>query len=883
MIKKNDKIKILAIYLIFTILFSNIFSIYANTSNADINIASSSNSSYINDMYTPSNAEKKENVSTDSNAEINMDDVNYVIDLIFRLPSPEEIENKIIEYEEEENWTAYEKYSYYIAKLAKPAYEEYMKLSDEQKELVTNINWLMDSSWLWSVVDLSIDISSESVIYSGQDLYNLMSLTKSSTNSNIATANKTKVEIDNAEIISLTAGNYSIDTNGNITESAGSVADPFVWIDFYKDLNMQTNNKYVLVTYWRANELYVDDEKMQLFAVSSTDHTGASEINSTFNSIITDGKYHYNIFDLTKYTDQITSIRFDYIDRFDEEGYDSSSQTTHRDVKGFSIDIDCIAFCNTLEEANEIAQNRRPDIALNSDLKTIDDELIDFKLFNYSNNINKNSELTNWREISKYFLFSNSTGKIESSSVLFENAEIPSYGKNSDHDKDGFYAEHSTVERNLSETGYPILDLTRNADGTVRKNDNGNDLEKDELLSKEERNLGYLFGETEDHAVTAYDPKNTILQYDEEKGMYIYDSKKNAVDYNIEEGKFYLRNYTERSDRTSGFVNEKGEFAYYDFLPFNYTKGLSIDSSNKYQIKADDVDFWFGTKMKMNFFQEKNGEYKDEDMIFTFNGDDDIWIFIDNVLVLDLGGTHGSVTGTINFATGEIKQYLNFNGVVCKTEGDRCYSTTLYECYNLAYKDQGLSEDEIDKKLNEKFKLKDGNFIFKDFSTHEFDLFYLERGAGVTTCNLYFNMPVIPENSLMITKKIKQEELNLNISDQYFVFKIDGVDVAGNDKDFIKTVTISVDDLLNSVDEDGYVFSTVAIELPAGYAYNIAEVSSGIYKLKELQTTSSSVSINDNIATVDLTNKDFPEVIFINEGEVSKGFSGTALAINKIG
>lgn len=70
-------------------------------------------------------------------------------------------------------------------------------------------------------------------------------------------------------------------------------------------------------------------------------------------------------------------------------------------------------------------------------------------------------------------------------------------------------------------------------------------------------------------------------------------------------------------------------------------------------------------------------------MLFHFTGDDDIWVFIDDVLVLDLGGTHGAVTGTINFATGEIKRYLNWNvtvGMVNVTS----FLTTIKACYDAA-------------------------------------------------------------------------------------------------------------------------------------------------------------------------------------------------------
>ena len=112
-------------------------------------------------------------------------------------------------------------------------------------------------------------------------------------------------------------------------------------------------------------------------------------------------------------------------------------------------------------------------------------------------------------------------------------------------------------------------------------------------------------------------------------------------------------------------------------------------------------------------FVPKDGMINGKPMEFVFNGDDDVWVYIDDVLVLEIGGTHGPVQGTINFATGEVvdPNYGYSNGTVRKR-----YSN-LKETFRIALGD----------KYDETMFNEEGGFV--DYSKHTLKFFYLERGG----------------------------------------------------------------------------------------------------------------------------------------------------------
>lgn len=238
---------------------------------------------------------------------------------------------------------------------------------------------------------------------------------------------------------------------------------------------------------------------------------------------------------------------------------------------------------------------------------------------------------------------------------------------------------------------------------------------------------------------------NFLYTYDDTNGYYYFDSDRNAASYNAtaDGGRFYLYNYTNKTDKSVGGDNT-------DFVPFNYGNFYS-GTSDGFREAYGEVNYWFGMSSEINFYIPNSTDYRDDsgktgnrsvkgdEMVYKFAGDDDVWIFVDGELYLDLGGVHGKVYGEINFSNGTItvaqKGALReqTNGIINYKAGD--YS----------YKDGGIEKisyaaDQVQTKT---FSLAEGD--------HTLTLYYLERGASQSNCAIYFNLA--PRYTLQLNKK----------------------------------------------------------------------------------------------------------------------------------
>ena len=158
-----------------------------------------------------------------------------------------------------------------------------------------------------------------------------------------------------------------------------------------------------------------------------------------------------------------------------------------------------------------------------------------------------------------------------------------------------------------------------------------------------------------------------------------------------------------------------------------------------YLIPQDEADYFFGMEMEAGFTQTASGlDAWGHDIIFEFSGDDDFWLYVDGELVIDLGGLHSAVPGSVNFRTGDVM----INGT----------HTTLKTLFKSNYEARNPDKTEA-----EVAAYLDGIFegeVFKDFTNHTMRVFYMERGAGASNLRMRFNLASVKRGTVQLSKRL---------------------------------------------------------------------------------------------------------------------------------
>lgn len=215
-------------------------------------------------------------------------------------------------------------------------------------------------------------------------------------------------------------------------------------------------------------------------------------------------------------------------------------------------------------------------------------------------------------------------------------------------------------------------------------------------------------------------------------GYYVYDSygsKGNYAVYNSTTNSF---NVYDKAGVYKGGVSDANLG---QFFPFDSAGKVFDEKGNSLSPKqiidgSTNLNHHFGMSVTTEFVQPASGKTTgDKDMVFEFSGDDDVWVYIDGVLVGDLGGIHEKATLKINFATGgvHVGHVDNANDPE-KTIQD----TTIKAMFQAAGADTTNFS---------------GN-TFRDSTKHTLSFFYLERGAGASNMSLKFNLTTLPSSEV---------------------------------------------------------------------------------------------------------------------------------------
>ena len=293
------------------------------------------------------------------------------------------------------------------------------------------------------------------------------------------------------------------------------------------------------------------------------------------------------------------------------------------------------------------------------------------------------------------------------------------------------YAKWNYWGANVKNAGYTGNYI---CSGLVEENlDNSNNI----VFTKTEPGLFRSDDTTNSYGKTIYTNVGLPFQYDKTTNYYTFNSNKMSAHFTKDNPAGSNKNLTySASPQTITDLSAQGKSDKASWLPFDNGTSATMDTATYHFGMQAVIPFSMTANGKMNAADEESADIR-----FDFSGDDDVWVFVDGKLVLDIGGIHNEMAGTMNFATNKWTVLQSTDNNSSGTAGDMNSQKMTGKLFNTD---------------SEKGVLGTDRETFAATTSHTLTVFYLERGAGASNCKIRFNLPM--EDSVSVKKLVSDKD-----------------------------------------------------------------------------------------------------------------------------
>ena len=309
--------------------------------------------------------------------------------------------------------------------------------------------------------------------------------------------------------------------------------------------------------------------------------------------------------------------------------------------------------------------------------------------------------------------------------------------------KHTYYAYQGLVADTTSNgkaTGEPLLKDTEKVEPHFSK---------DFLLGENSKKA--KLGEVYENVKFPFTKKENLFDNDPGVDYWYFDSKDTTLYLKQDSGqnsdsKYFLQSTDNRKSSENVDASSGGQ-GHYGYFPFNETAKPGVASTYNYG---------FGTKLQMDFTltddgkvetnEFVNGEKKKTSIKFFFSGDDDVWVFIDGQLALDVGGAHGKVSGLLEFGETTTDKGEKKNSVTAYVSKVKKGGTSNSDQDGSSVKDVTYNDEKIS------FSAQGTTLTFDKGQKHTLTMYYMERGMWESNMAVAFNFP--DNNELQVQKQV---------------------------------------------------------------------------------------------------------------------------------